>query len=147
MRLTKQYMIMETNMVYQNFQTKTKAILLKKEIKDFQPISTDDLEGSDDRYNKGTHSSTFFSIHCHTDQKEGFPDSKTEYRTKKTINDGIIKYKQAIDGSVKLRGLRPLQFSKGIKGVAPDPYPGCSRVIPPSVHIDMGITAKMKKIN
>ena len=48
-----------------------------------------------------------------------------------------------IAGVVPKNGQTALQVSKGIKGRAPDPYPGAARIIPSLLHVEMGLVAKV----
>ena len=56
-------------------------------------------------------------------------------------------YEGVLNGIVAKRGETELQVSKGIKGKSADPYPGASRIIPPLLHVDMGLVARVADID
>ncbi len=78
----------------------------------------------------------------------GFTDRNTLFRTEKTIQDGRKRFQQAVNKTVSTGGLTPLQYSKGFKnGKEAVPYPGASRIRYPLLHVDLGVTTQIKKID
>ena len=101
-----------------------------------------DLSGFDSRYNMGNHACTYFCKYCQ--HKNSTASVDTPYRTTHSINHNANRYFLLTTGRVPVpKPESELQASRGISGIAPDPYPGASRITPPSLHIDMGIISKI----
>ena len=104
-----------------------------------------DLSGLDSRYNLANHSCTYFCVYCQIDDKFKLSKDGNVYRTRYNIHSNADLYPQAITNSNTNQ--TPLQITKGVAGRPVDPYPECSRITPPLLHIDMGINAKLLRIH
>eukprot|EP01083_Nonionella_stella_P282522 961327_1 len=119
---------------------------IEMEITYLMYMDISDLEGNDARYCMGSHACTFFCNICHTTSCDNLCED-VQFRTIETLKDGADKYAKAKAKAIPLRGLTELQISQGVKGLAVDPYPGASRIIPPRMHCDMGVTKRLYEIN
>ncbi len=82
-------------------------------------------------------------MQCETECKDGlFEDTNVMCRNEKRMNDGIKLYTQAMSVSISLGGLTELQYSKVLNVNLGDTYPGASRIIPPTLHMDIGNKCK-----
>ena len=107
-----------------------------------------DLKGFDDRYNFGSHSSKYFCACCHSTQKRDYTKSDTSYRTTSTIINNADRCWRATNKRVKLPSNQSaLQYSQGVKGIPPDPYPCASRSTPALLHMDMGLMTALLQIH
>ena len=106
-----------------------------------------DLSGLDSRYHLGNHACTHFCVYCQIDDKNKVSKEGTAYRTPQNINLNADLYGQASRRNSNHNGATALQISRGVAGRPPDPYPGSSRITPPLLHIDMGISTKLLAIH
>ena len=74
-----------------------------------------DMECCDARYNKGSHSSTYFCVYCLINRPEIYFGDDVPYRTPQSLADSIELYEKAIQKQIKLpQKTSELQYSKGI---------------------------------
>ena len=107
-----------------------------------------DLKGFDDRYNFGSHSSKYFCVYCQSVHKYDYTKSGTSYRTTASLQNDADKHQKATNDRIKLPSHQSaLQFSKGVKGIPPDPHPGASRITLALLHMDMGMMTALLQIH
>ena len=78
-------------------------------------MDNSDMECCDARYNKGSHSSTYFCVYCLINRPEIYFGDDVPYRTPQSLAESIELYDEASNGRVKLpSGTSALQYSKGM---------------------------------
>ena len=85
---------------------------------------------------------------CHSTDKYGFTEPHTTNRTVDSIHNNPDEHWEADNDWVSLKqNQRKLDYSKGVKQRPADPYPAASRIVPPLLHMDMGICTALLHIH